>query len=160
MKRYYYITLAAVFAIGLLQTFYVISLYNRYMDENIVRINEQLHIGIDKEWHIRDVKSEGRIPIKGQYLTVKFMEEMTPQEIDSLTRLHPLPRKQPIYNVDDARKRGVANTAMELISQMQQDELFEKGYPVQLPVLDSILQKPIRNSSTILFPYIIKIKKE
>lgn len=138
MKRYYYITLAAVFAIGLLQTFYVISLYNRYMDENIVRINEQLHIGIDKEWHIRDVKSEGRIPIKGQYLTVKFMEEMTPQEIDSLTRLHPLPRKQPIYNVDDARKRGGANTAMELISQMQQDELFEKGYPVQLPVLDSI----------------------
>lgn len=66
------------------------------------------------------------------------MEDMSSQEIDSLTRLHPLPPKQPLHNVDDARKKGTANTMMEFISQIMQDELFEKGYPVQLPVLDSI----------------------
>lgn len=138
MKRYYYITLAAVFAIGLLQTFYVISLYNRYMDENIVWINEQLHIGIDKEWHIRNVKSEGRIPMKGQYFSIKSMKDMSTQEIDSLTHLHPLPKKQSLLNVDDARKKGTASTMMEFISQIMQDELFKKGYPVQLPILDSV----------------------
>lgn len=138
MKRYYYITLAALFAIGLLQAFYVMSLYSRYIDENIIRIEERLKIAIDKEWHIRDVKSTGRVPMKGQYLLVKPMDDMTPQEIDSLTRLHPLPKKQPLYNVDDARKRGTANTATELISQIYQDELFEAGCPLRLSVLDSV----------------------
>lgn len=130
------------------------------MDENIVRINEQLHIGIDKEWHIRDVKSEGRIPIKGQYLTVKFMEEMTPQEIDSLTRLHPLPRKQPIYNVDDARKRGSRIQQWNLFPKCNKTNYLKKGILYNFRFWIVFLQKPIRNSSTILFPYIIKIKKE
>ena len=138
MRKYYYITTIAVISICLLQAFYVKSLYNHYVDENTEKIDNVIQISIDKERHIRSVYTDGKVPMRGQYFSIKFMEDMSSQEIDSLTRLHPLPPKQPLHNVDDARKKGTANTMMEFISQIMQDELFEKGYPVQLPVLDSI----------------------
>ena len=138
MRKYYYITTTAVISICLLQAFYVKSLYNHYVDENTEKIDNVIQISIDKERHIRSVYTDGKVPMRGQYFSIKFMEDMSSQEIDSLTRLHPLPPKQPLHNVDDARKKGTANTMMEFISQIMQDELFEKGYPVQLPVLDNI----------------------
>lgn len=138
MRKYYYITTIAVISICLLQAFYVKSLYKHYTDENTEKINNIIQISIDKERHIRSVYDDGKVPMKGQYFSIKSMKDMSTQEIDSLTHLHPLPKKQSLLNVDDARKKGTANTMMEFISQIMQDELFEKGYPVQLPILDSV----------------------
>ena len=138
MKRYYYITSIAVASICLLQVFYVISLYNRYVDEEIIRIENFVRISIDKERHMRSVYAEGEKPGKCQYVYTKAMDEMSPHEIDSLKRLFPIPKDVPIYNVDEARKKGIANTTIDLVSQVTQDRLLEKGFPVRLNTLDSI----------------------
>lgn len=150
MRKYYYITVAAVTAICLLQIFYVISLYNRYVDENITIINDAMHISIGKEWHVRSVYEEGEKPQKQQYIYVKSMNEMTPQEIDSLKRIVPIPKKKPYYNIDEARETGVAMTVGELIYQIEQDYLLEKGYLIQLNILDSIFVKITNNH----FPHV------
>lgn len=145
MKRYYYITSIAVASICLLQVFYVISLYNRYVDEEIIRIDNFVRISIDKERHMRSVYAEGEKPRKHQYVYTKAMDEMSPLEIDSLKRLSPIPKDVPIYNVDEARKKGIANTTIDLISQVTQDRLFEKGFPIRLNTLDSIFIEVTNN---------------
>ena len=145
MKKSYYVTLVAVGAIALLQAIYVMSLYNRYIDEKITSIDETLSISIDKEQHLRSLRKGGRKPRKQQYLSVKLIEDMSPQEIDSLTQLHPLPSSE-LYNIDAAREKGIASTSSELVSQIMQDRLFEKGFPMNLNVLDSVFDSIINGN--------------
>lgn len=145
MKRYYYITIVAVASICLLQAFYVISLYNHYVDEETDKIDNIVRISIDKEHHIRSVYAEGKEPKTQQYLSVRTMDDMTPKERDSITRVLPIPEEKSVYNVDEARKKGVVTTAADFISQIMQDRLLEKGFPVQLDTLDSIFIKATNN---------------
>lgn len=150
MKRYYYITVVAVVAIASLQLFYVTSLYNRYIDENIIRIDNGVRVSIDKEQHLRSIYKDGKKPQKQQYAFIKPMDDMSPREIDSLKRISPLPTDEKrLYNIDAAREKGIAQTSAELVLQVLQDGLFEKGFPLNLKVLDSIF---IADSST-LFPH-------
>lgn len=142
MKKYYYITVIAVAAIVLLQVFYVMSLYNRYVDENIIKIDDAVRLSIDKEFHLRSVSLDGRKPLKQQYISIKPMDDMSPQEIDSLKRLSPLPtEKERLYNIDAAREKGIAQTSAEFILQFFQDDAFGKGLPLNLNTLDSIFIK-------------------
>lgn len=142
MKKYYYITVIAVAAIVSLQVFYVMSLYNRYVDENITKIDDAVRLSIDKERHLRSVYLDGRKPLKQQYISIKPMDDMSPQEIDSLKRLSPIPtEKERLYNIDAARQKGIAQTSAEFILQLLQDEAFEDGAPLNLNTLDSIFIK-------------------
>lgn len=142
MKKYYYITVIAVAAIVSLQVFYVMSLYNRYVDENITKIDDAVRLSIDKERHLRSVYLDGRKPRKQQYISIKTMDDMSPQEIDSLKRLSPIPtEKERLYNIDAARQRGIAQTSAEFILQLLQDGAFEDGAPLNLNALDSIFMK-------------------
>lgn len=142
MKKYYYITVIAVAAIVLLQVFYVMSLYNRYVDENITRIDDAVRLSIDKERYLRSVYLDGRKPLKQQYISIKSMDDMSPQEIDSLKRLSPIPtEKERLYNIDAARQKGIAQTSAEFILQLLQDKAFEDGTPLNLNALDSIFIK-------------------
>lgn len=147
MNKYHYITLIAVCAILLLQVIYVMSLYNRYVDENVTKIDVALRISIDKEQHLRSVYKEGRKSKEQQYLSIKNTEDMSPQEIDSLKHLFPIPEeKENYYSIDAAREKGIASTSSELVSQIMQDWLFEKGYPLDLYVLDSIFNSTINGN--------------
>ena len=142
MRKYYYITVIAVAAIVLLQAFYVMSLYNRYVDENITKINDAVRVSIDKELHLRSVYLDGEIPRKHQYISIQTMDDMSPREIDSLKRLSPIPTDEKhLYNIDAAREKGIAQTSAELISQVLQDKAFEGGVPLNLNTLDSIFVK-------------------
>lgn len=142
MKKYYYITVIAVAAIVSLQVFYVVSLYNRYVDENITKIDDAVRVSIDKEFHLRFVYLDGRKPRKQQYISIKTMDDMSPQEIDSLKRISPIPtEKERLYNIDAARQRGIAQTSAEFILQLLQDGAFEDGAPLNLNTLDSIFIK-------------------
>lgn len=143
MKRFYYITLVAVLALVLLQAFYISSLYNRYVDENIICIDQALSISIDQEQHLRSLRKGRQRPQKQQYISVKLMKDMSPQEIDSLKGLSPLPSEE-LYNIDVAREKGIAVTSAELIAQMEQDRLLSEGFPLDLYALDSIF---IQNSN-------------
>ena len=142
MKKSYYVTLVAVGAIALLQAIYVMSLYNRYIDEKITSIDETLSISLDKEQHLRSLRKGGQRPQKQQYLSVKLIEDMSPQEVDSLTQLHPLPSSE-LYNIDSAREKGIVSRSTELMAQVGQDRLLRDGFPLDLKTLDSILIKDI-----------------
>lgn len=148
MRKYYYITVIAVIAISLLQVFYVMSLYNRYVTINITNIDNAVHLSIDKEQHLRSLHKERRQPLDQQFLYVKSMDDMPPQEIDSLKRLSPI-KNQTYFNIDSARERGIAGTSAELILQVLQDGLFQKGFPLNLNLLDSIFIE----CSTNCFPH-------
>lgn len=150
MKKYYYITVIAVVAIVSLQVFYVMSLYNRYVDENIIKIDDAVRVSIDKEWHLRSVYLDGRKPQKQQYAFIKPMDDMSPREIDSLKRISPLPTDEKrLYNIDAAREKGIAQTSAELVLQIFQDEALEDGAPLDLNTLDSIFVK----SCSYYFPH-------
>ncbi|WP_300700607.1 HAMP domain-containing sensor histidine kinase [Bacteroides sp.] len=142
MKKYYYIAIIAAFATVFLQTIYVISLYNQYFDENIIRINDALHVAIDKEMHLRSLEREGKKTREHQYLYIKSIDDMSPQERDSLQRLSPIGNGY-IYNIDAARKKGIGTTASDLIMQVGQDELLKDGFSLHLKVLDSIFVKTV-----------------
>lgn len=142
MKKYYYITVIAVAAIVSLQVFYVMSLYNHYVDENIIKIDNAVRVSIDKERYLRSVYLDGRKPRKQQYLSIKAMDDMSPQELDSLKRLSPIPTEEKhFYNIDAAREKGIAETSVELVLQVLQDEALEDGAPLNLNTLDSIFIK-------------------
>lgn len=139
MKKYYYLTVIAVVAIVSLQMFYVMSLYNRYVDGNITKIDNAVRVSIDKEQHLRSVLIDNKKPQKQQYMVIRTMDKMSPQEIDSLKRLSPMPTgKEDYFDIDVAREKGIAKTSAELILQVLQDELLEKGFPLNLNTLDSI----------------------
>lgn len=125
MKRYYYITIVAVASICLLQAFYVISLYNHYVDEETDTIDNIVRISIDKERYIRSVYAEGKEPKTQQYLSVRTMDDMTPEERDSITRVLPIPEEKSVYNVDEARKKGVVNPEKRL-GRFYKNQAFQK----------------------------------
>lgn len=112
------------------------------MDENITDIDRCLSISMDKERHLRSLYKGGRKPQKQQYMSVTFMEDMSPQERDSLLRLHPLPSSG-LYNIDAAREKGIVKTSSELVAQLGQDRLLEEGFPLDLKALDSIFTEDV-----------------
>lgn len=140
MKKFYYITFVAVCAVLLLQAFYIKSLYNHYVDENIINIDNNVHISIDKEQHLRSARQGGQKPWKQQHVKVKRLEDMSLKERDSLMQLHPLPPAE-LFNIDAAREKGVVTTSAELIGQIAQDNLLSDGLPVNLYALDSIFER-------------------
>ena len=140
MRRYYYITTLAVCAICLLQALYIANLHNRYIKQNITDIDRIVVISVDKELHLRSLRKDKKKPRQQQYISVRRMEDMSPQEIDSLTRICPLPSKE-LYNIDAAREKGIAKTSTELVAQVIQDSFQEEGFPLDLTALDSIFVK-------------------
>lgn len=140
MRRYYYITILAVCAIALLQAIYVTNLYNRFVDENVTNIDKLLSISMDKEQHLRSLRKGKHKPQAHQYMSVTFMEDMSPQKRDSLLRLHPLPSTE-LYDIDSARTKGLVKTSAELAAQLTQDRLLATGFPLDLKALDSIFAK-------------------
>ena len=135
MKKYCYITVAAVLSIVCLQAISLKSLYNHYIDEYIIKIDNVVRIALDKELHLRSLERQGKSPRNQQYLYAKPASEMLPEKIDSL-------RKQLIasdtLNIDAAREKGIGKTAGEIISQLNQDIALKKGFPLNLQALDSI----------------------
>lgn len=139
MRRYYYITVLAVFAIALLQVVYVKSLYNRYRDENITGIDRDMRVSIDKELHFRSSsRLSNKKPKKPrpQKIRIKTMEDFSPEEQDSLKRTLPDPSEY--ITVDSARAKGIAETSGELVLQMLQDGEMKKGFFLDVKVVDSI----------------------
>lgn len=141
MKKLYYITIMACIAIVCLQVNYVISLYNRYIIEVKTEVDKQLRIDLDKERSVRSyILENGRVDTVKHWV-VKFMSDMTPEEIDSLNRISPIDSVANVggsYDIDTISKNGVAQTMQDLIFQVTQDDLLRRGVPLNLHVLDSV----------------------
>lgn len=135
MKKYYYITLVAIVATVCLQVSYINSLYNRYVDEKIIGIEDIVQKLSTRERIIRDALRVGVKPKERPRIMRKHISHMTQEEIDSLRRL--LGGADTI-DVIAAQKAGIGGTAGEIVDQLMQDLLLKSGFPLNLNTLDSL----------------------
>lgn len=134
MKKYYYITLVAIVATVCLQVSYINSLYNRYVDEKIIGIEDIVQKLSTRERIIRDALRVGVKPKERPRIMRKHISHMTQEEIDSLRRL---PGGADTIDVIAAQKAGIGGTAGEIVDQLMQDLLLKSGFPLNLNTLDS-----------------------
>ena len=135
MKKYYYITLVAIVATVCLQVSYINSLYNRYVDEKIIGIEDIVQKLSTRERIIRDPLRVGVKPKERPRIMRKHISHMTQEEIDSLRRL---PGGADTIDVIAAQKAGIGGTAGEIVDQLMQDLLLKSGFPLNLNTLDSL----------------------
>ena len=135
MKKYYYITLVAIVATVCLQVSYINSLYNRYVDEKIIGIEDIVQKLSTRERIIRDALRVGVEPKERPRIMRKHISHMTQEEIDSLRRL---PGGADTIDVIAAQKAGIGGTAGEIVDQLMQDLLLKSGFPLNLNTLDSL----------------------
>lgn len=135
MKQCCYITIIAVVATICLQACYISNLYNQYIAENIITIDENLVITIGNERLIRsDLRYERKFQAK-QVLRVKSLSDMTQQELDSIRKL---PESADTIDLLAGQKAGIGKTAGEMYDQLSQDNLLKAGFPLNLQSLDSL----------------------
>lgn len=135
MKKYYYITITAAIAITCLQAYYINSLYNNYITEKIIAIDNAIRVAMDKEVFLR-VRDTSKKEIKGQeHLYIKAASEMSQQEIDSLLKISPIGTT---FDISKMRQKGLAQTTGEVFDLYQQDDAIEKGKLLDLKILDSL----------------------
>lgn len=135
MKKYYYITLVAIVATVCLQVSYINSLYNRYVDEKIIGIEDIVQKLSTRERIIRDALRVGVKPKERPRIMRKHISHMTQEEIYSLRRL---PGGADTIDVIAAQKAGIGGTAGEIVDQLMQDLLLKSGFPLNLNTLDSL----------------------
>lgn len=135
MKKYYYITLVVIVATVCLQVSYINSLYNRYVDEKIIGIEDIVQKLSTRERIIRDALRVGVKPKERPRIMRKHISHMTQEEIDSLRRL---PGGADTIDVIAAQKAGIGGTAGEIVDQLMQDLLLKSGFPLNLNTLDTL----------------------
>ena len=137
MKKYYYITIIATLAIICMQAHYIKSLYNNYMAEKIIEIDNRVRIARDKETFLR-FRNPSRKEIKGEeHLYIKTASDMTPQERDSLLKISPISDGDTL-DIVKMRKKGMAQTTGDVFDLFQEDDALKKGNPLNLRILDSL----------------------
>ncbi|MGL4326554.1 MAG: sensor histidine kinase [Tannerellaceae bacterium] len=140
MKRYYVLCSLAVMAIIILQSLYIHSLYDQYMQSECKNIDARLYEAIDLERFHRFVNKK---EVKFQ-LRLTPMSAMSDKMRDSLLAIHPLPPKPaPIaetYDVIGLINAGIIRSTDEIRSHQKEDLFYEQGRPINTHVLDSMLQ--------------------
>ena len=114
---------------------YINSLYNRYVDEKIIGIEDIVQKLSTRERIIRDALRVGVKPKERPRIMRKHISHMTQEEIDSLRRL---PGGADTIDVIAAQKAGIGGTAGEIVDQLMQDLLLKSGFPLNLNTLDSL----------------------
>ena len=119
-------------AITCIQIGYMNNLYNNYKKKEIIMINNHLLIAIDEELHLRKLvpKSTDK-----RLITYKRLEDMTPQERDSLLKIT---KPGDTINIDQARTQNIGTSVGEMIGQLRQDMAFSEGNPLNLDTLNHI----------------------
>ena len=144
-----------------LQVSYINSLYNRYVDEKIIGIEDIVQKLSTRERIIRDALRVGVKPKERPRIMRKHISHMTQEEIDSLRRL---PGGADTIDVIAAQKAGIGGTAGEIVDQLMQDLLLKSGFPLNLNTLDSlwrasdsIVHHPhqflLYDKDTVILPY-------
>ncbi len=137
MKKFYYITLIAIIAISCIQVIYTNNLYNHYKGQEITKIKNNLHITIDEELHIRNLDS---VHIDKRSITYKALDDMTPQERDSLLKIT---KTGDTINIDQAREKNIGKTFDEIFRQLDQDRALTKDRPLNMDTLNHIFSDSI-----------------
>ncbi len=118
-----------------LQASYVCALYNQYIDEKIIGIEDIVQKLSAREKTIRNALKSGEVPRKSPRIVHKYVADMTQEEIDSLRNL---PGGMDTIDVLAAQKAGIGGTTGEIVDQLEQDQLLKSGFPLNLNTLDSL----------------------
>lgn len=130
-------------AISCIQALYTHSSYNEYKKKEIMKIERWLSFAIDDELHNRNLDPN---PIDGRSVYYKAMEDMTPQELDSILKIEKPDINDATMNIDEARKKNIGKTVGEITRQLTQDRLFRKGQLLNIDTLNRFFSDSVRNN--------------
>ena len=156
MKKYYVITLSAVFMLVIMQVNYIRTVYGEYNNQCKNEINNIIYTSIDREINIRTELFNGKMPSSKPLFFHESIDEMDPYRRDSLLKLHPLPLNPPQYDVEQLRDLDIIRSTSDIGSQLLQDRLPLEGYPLNLIALDSLFSFEL--SKTIPHNFILSNK--
>ena len=135
MKKYYFITICSIICIIIIQFLYIQNLYRMYILEQEIQIKKTLVIAFDQEVKERRHNSNNQ-DLAGRKFTLKRIEDMTHEELDSLLRIEPIPTDT--IDLDRFIEEGIILTKEEGMTLIDQDFAERDGKPFDLSALDSI----------------------
>lgn len=144
MKRYYILFTLSIVAIISIQSFYVESLYRNYIDSEQKYIDDCIYQAIGLEFHNRTVNKRYDANI---YRTSVSVDDMSQKTLDSLLAINPFPTKSVLketkpakeYNITELISRGIIKFPSEIEGHRTQDKRYTKGDPINIQILDSLL---------------------
>ena len=145
MKKYYCITILALFVVTLLQGYNVSLQYKDYINHETDEINSALKVSIDEEYATRAHKNKHSHKDGKQRVYYKVMSEEDFQKVK--------PKKKDIIdfneiNIQDLRDKGITETESEAMGLLSKDILTAKGNPINLAKLSQIFKKNLNENFT------------
>ncbi len=115
----------------LLQSAFVLSLYENFRLKFENEIGENVYLSIDEEYSIRAYDDYEK-------RTIEPMNEMSQERRDSILKRYPLPPRPSVFNIEELIKKGIIRTSSEISRQHGQDRRYNQRDRLKLIVLDSI----------------------
>lgn len=145
MKKYYCITILALFVVTLLQGYNVSLQYKNYINNETDKIISALKVSVDEEYAVRAHKDYNPYKDGIQRLYYKNMSEED--------FLKAKPKKEDIIdfneiNIQDLRDKDIAETESEAMGLLTKDRLTAKGNPINLANLSQIFKKNLNEDFT------------
>ena len=145
MKKYYFITILALFVITLLQGYNISLQYREYIHKETDKVNAALKTAIDEEYAIRAHKKEKSNKDGKQRVFYKIMNNEDFKKAN--------PKKEDIIrfdeiNIQNLRDQGIADTEAEAMGLLSKDILTAKGNPINLVKLSKIFKKNLDKDFT------------
>lgn len=145
MKKYYFITILALFVITLLQGYNISLQYREYIHKETDKVNAALKTAIDEEYAIRAHKKEKSNKDGKQRVFYKIMNNEDFKKAN--------PKKEDIIrfdeiNIQNLRDQGIADTEAEAMGLLSKDILTAKGNPINLAKLSKIFLKNLDKDFT------------
>lgn len=145
MKKYYFITILALFVITLLQGYNISLQYREYIHKETDKVNAALRTAIDEEYAIRAHKKEKSNKDGKQRVFYKIMNNEDFKKAN--------PKKEDIIrfdeiNIQNLRDQGIADTEAEAMGLLSKDILTAKGNPINLAKLSKIFKKNLDKDFT------------
>ena len=145
MKKYYFITILALFVITLLKGYNISLQYREYIHNETDKVNAALKTAIDEEYAIRAHKKEKSNKDGKQRVFYKIMNNEDFKKAN--------PKKEDIIrfdeiNIQNLRDQGIADTEAEAMGLLSKDILTAKGNPINLAKLSKIFKKNLDKDFT------------
>lgn len=135
MKRLRYIFPLAILATLTLQAFYIVSLYNNFISENVIILRPLIKQKIEIE--LRSRSDLGRDhPLQEYRIIMPIAEDLMPEEM----RNDPKVANSPRENTDSLIKSGRYMTYADAINEIRQDFCIERGDFLNVNLLDSLFR--------------------
>lgn len=151
MKSSIYTTILATIILSCLQIMWIYNMYQTYVQEQHLKVNNLFSICMDKELHLRNNNDEGFVdPLKPRVI-VKYAKDMSPEERNR--------HMGDTIDLSTPQNKGTGNGISDIIAQLIQDKLMDSN-PLRLSVLDSLFNDYLTSNSIPANYYIATYDKD